>query len=288
MSSAAGSRRARWRGWRTPPVRGGAARRGHRWAGEDGGLGPAGLAVAATSAAQRAANTLTGRMEQMAGHAGMPGANPYAQPAGSPRYAGHRARPAVPVPEQPEVPPGPAGAAGHSERRRLPARPEVMAHPGGGSARPPGRAAALPAGASGRPTTPAVRLPRRRARPRRRPHRRRPPHRRHPKSTTSRPAPDQPATTPPIGVLNEHGSRHQPGSAATGRPHLHRLAAGKGGLHLRAVRPARGHHGRRPAGRDPPDRRVARLRKASSPGRSRSSSPSPRSSGSAAEPRTNG
>ena len=70
-------------------------------------LGPAGLAVAAASAAQRAANTLTGRMEQMAGHAGMPGANPYAQPAGPPRYAGHQVRRAVPVPEQPGAPPGP-------------------------------------------------------------------------------------------------------------------------------------------------------------------------------------
>ena len=47
-------------------------------------LGPAGLAAVATSAAQRAANMLTGRMEQMAGHAGIPGANPYAQPAGGP------------------------------------------------------------------------------------------------------------------------------------------------------------------------------------------------------------
>jgi hypothetical protein len=73
--------------------------------------GPAGLAAAA-SAAQRAANTLTGRMEQMAGHAGMPGANPYAQPAGTPRPAGYQARRAIPVNGQPGVPTPPAGPTG--------------------------------------------------------------------------------------------------------------------------------------------------------------------------------
>jgi hypothetical protein len=71
------------------------------------GLGPAGLAAAAASAAQRTANTLTGRMEQMAGHAGMPGANPYAQPAGTPRPASHQARRAIPVPGQPGLPVSP-------------------------------------------------------------------------------------------------------------------------------------------------------------------------------------
>lgn len=46
-------------------------------------FGPIGAAVVAgASVAQRAANSLTGRMEGMAGHAGIPGANPYAQPAG--------------------------------------------------------------------------------------------------------------------------------------------------------------------------------------------------------------
>jgi hypothetical protein len=49
--------------------------------------GPAGIALAGARVAQRAVNSLTGHMEQMAGHAGMPGANPYAQPAGTPRYA---------------------------------------------------------------------------------------------------------------------------------------------------------------------------------------------------------
>ena len=78
------------------------------------GSGPAGLAVAAASAAQRAANALAGQMEQTAGHAGLPGANPYTQPAGTPRRTGHRARPAMPVPEQPGMPAGPGGPAGPS------------------------------------------------------------------------------------------------------------------------------------------------------------------------------
>jgi hypothetical protein len=74
--------------------------------------GPAGLAVAATAAAQRAANTLTGRMEQMAGHAGIPGANPYAQPAGTPRPAGYQPRRAIPVPGQTGMPTAPGGPTG--------------------------------------------------------------------------------------------------------------------------------------------------------------------------------
>jgi hypothetical protein len=74
--------------------------------------GPAGLAVAATAAAQRAANALTGRMEQMAGHAGIPGANPYAQPAGTPRPAGYQPRRAIPVPGQPGMPTAPGGPTG--------------------------------------------------------------------------------------------------------------------------------------------------------------------------------
>jgi hypothetical protein len=84
-------------------------------AGATGGAlasGPAGLAAAAASVAQRTANTLTGRMEQMAGHAGMPGANPYAQPAGTPRPAGYQARRAIPVPGQPGLPTPPAGLTG--------------------------------------------------------------------------------------------------------------------------------------------------------------------------------
>jgi hypothetical protein len=49
--------------------------------------GPAGIAVTGARVAQKAINSLTGHMEQMAGHAGMPNSNPYAQPAGTPRYA---------------------------------------------------------------------------------------------------------------------------------------------------------------------------------------------------------
>ena len=50
--------------------------------------GPVGLAIAGLTMAQRAANSLTGRMEQMAGHAGIHGANPYAAPAGQPVHRG--------------------------------------------------------------------------------------------------------------------------------------------------------------------------------------------------------
>jgi hypothetical protein len=47
--------------------------------------GVAAVAIAGAKMAQQAVNSLTGHMEQMAGHAGMQGANPYAQPAGTPR-----------------------------------------------------------------------------------------------------------------------------------------------------------------------------------------------------------
>ncbi len=87
--------------------------------------GPAGLAAAAATAAQRAANALTGRMEQMAGHAGIPGANPYAQPAGPPRLAGHPVRRAVPLPAEPGTVPGPP-ASGE------PPAPPAIQPPGNG------------------------------------------------------------------------------------------------------------------------------------------------------------
>jgi hypothetical protein len=50
--------------------------------------GPLVVAAAGVDLAQRAVNSLTGRMEQMAGHAGIDGANPYARPAGHPQYRG--------------------------------------------------------------------------------------------------------------------------------------------------------------------------------------------------------
>jgi hypothetical protein len=80
--------------------------------------GIAGVAIAGVQAAQKAINSLTGHMEQTAGHAGMAGANPYAQPAGTPRYrsgyqpsAGTRGRQTPPA-DQPDssdelIPPGP-------------------------------------------------------------------------------------------------------------------------------------------------------------------------------------
>jgi hypothetical protein len=105
-------------------------------AGAAGGIaatGPAGLAAAAAYTAQRAANTLTGRMEQMAGYGGMPGANPYAQPAGTPRPAGHRARP-VPAVGPPGMPLPPAGPA---DPAAPPAPPEMHHEPPGTGADDP-------------------------------------------------------------------------------------------------------------------------------------------------------
>lgn len=77
------------------------------------GAGPAGFAAAATTVAQRAANALTGRMEQMAGHAGLPGANPYAQPAGTPHPSGGQVHRPVPAGTQPDDA-GPPSADGQS------------------------------------------------------------------------------------------------------------------------------------------------------------------------------
>ncbi|WP_433117850.1 type IV secretion system protein [Micromonospora sp. CA-246542] len=49
---------------------------------------PVAVAAAGVDLAQRAVNSLAGRMEQTAGHAGVHGANPHARPAGYSRYAG--------------------------------------------------------------------------------------------------------------------------------------------------------------------------------------------------------
>jgi len=78
--------------------------------------GPAGIALAGARFAQKAVNSLTGHMEQMAGHAGMPNANPYAQPAGTPRSQG-TGRYRYPQPPagqdlQPPASPAPQAAAG--------------------------------------------------------------------------------------------------------------------------------------------------------------------------------
>lgn len=69
---------------------GGSASAGSGGAGKSAGAAGAivGVAIAGLQAAQKGANTLTQRMEQTAAHAGIQGANPYAQPAGSPRATG--------------------------------------------------------------------------------------------------------------------------------------------------------------------------------------------------------
>lgn len=64
----------------------GAAGAGAAAAGTAGVAVPLLLAVKGAQLAQRAANSLVGRMEQTAGHAGLRGAAPYAYPAGQPRY----------------------------------------------------------------------------------------------------------------------------------------------------------------------------------------------------------
>ena len=86
--------------------------------------GPVGVAVAGAKAAQGAINAVSGRMEQMAGHAGLPNANPYHQAAGAIPQQGQRQgqqsggapRTNQTIAEQqnpprpPNDPPGPAGA----------------------------------------------------------------------------------------------------------------------------------------------------------------------------------
>ncbi|GHJ45919.1 hypothetical protein Cs7R123_32610 [Catellatospora sp. TT07R-123] len=81
---------------------------------------PVAVAAAGIDMAQRAVNSLSGRMEQMAGHAGIQGAQPHGRPAGHPQFAGEWSSP-VPSPsaQQPEraapapVPaPAEAGPAG--------------------------------------------------------------------------------------------------------------------------------------------------------------------------------
>lgn len=64
----------------------GAAGAGAAAAGSAGVAVPLLLAVKGAQLAQRAANSLVGRMEQTAGHAGLGGASPHAYPAGQPRY----------------------------------------------------------------------------------------------------------------------------------------------------------------------------------------------------------
>ena len=67
-------------------------------------LGPMGIAAAGLSMAQKGVNALGGRMEQMAGHAGMYPTGPYSHPAGYAAPSAARGRPAPaarPTAEQP-------------------------------------------------------------------------------------------------------------------------------------------------------------------------------------------
>jgi hypothetical protein len=117
-----------------------------------GGVGaavaiPLMMAKSGVDMAQRAANSLSGRMEQMAGHAGIHGANPYVHPAGYP----HRP-PASIGRTLTAAGPGPAGAT------QPPARPADPGHPprtgpesgaawDGAAAQPPTAAPTTPDGA---------------------------------------------------------------------------------------------------------------------------------------------
>lgn len=66
---------------------GAAARTG---AGAAAAAGPAGFAVAGLQALHKTINAVASRMEQQAGHAGLPGANPTAYPGGYPTYGATR------------------------------------------------------------------------------------------------------------------------------------------------------------------------------------------------------
>jgi hypothetical protein len=67
---------------------GGASAAGGATAAAAAVAGPLAIAVAGVDMAQRAVNSLTGRMEQMASHAGIQGANHHARPAGFPQQSG--------------------------------------------------------------------------------------------------------------------------------------------------------------------------------------------------------
>ncbi|GIE86829.1 hypothetical protein [Actinoplanes regularis] len=111
----------------------------------DGGGGAAGGSAAAIpmlgiglALAQRAANALVGQSEQMAGHAGLSGVNPHAQPAGHPRYPAPGIIPTSRTPNgmppqsagqlPPVSPPAPALSAAMTSRA-APAEPPLPAAP---------------------------------------------------------------------------------------------------------------------------------------------------------------
>jgi hypothetical protein len=134
--------------------RGGAAAGSAGRLGASAAAGGAGLIAAGLAMAQRATNSTAGRMEQMAGHAGIAGANPYAQPAGyaqrPPRLGGGvpfpagepptgsgPAQPPFPVEEPPTgpgpaQPPSPVEEAPPSSVPQPPPAPEMHHEPRGG------------------------------------------------------------------------------------------------------------------------------------------------------------
>ncbi|MEU7925163.1 hypothetical protein [Micromonospora sp. NPDC049107] len=91
-TGAAGATGATGAGATGAAATGGSAAAGAGAAGAAGALGAVALPIAVAAAgidmAQRAVNSLAGRMEQTAGHAGIHGANPHARPAGYPQYGG--------------------------------------------------------------------------------------------------------------------------------------------------------------------------------------------------------
>ncbi|RKR88377.1 hypothetical protein BDK92_2694 [Micromonospora pisi] len=91
-TGAAGATGATGAGATGAAASGGSAAAGAGAAGAAGALGAVALPIAVAAAgidmAQRAVNSLAGRMEQTAGHAGIHGANPHARPAGYPQYGG--------------------------------------------------------------------------------------------------------------------------------------------------------------------------------------------------------
>jgi hypothetical protein len=91
-------------------------------AGAAAAAGPALVVAAALDAAQRAANALTGRMEQTAGYAGLDG-NPHPYPAGYPRHA------PVPFPRPTSGSEG-GGSAGAGDGGSDPAWPDGGTRPG--------------------------------------------------------------------------------------------------------------------------------------------------------------
>lgn len=105
--------------------------------------GPIGVAVAGAKAAQGAINAVSGRMEQMAGHAGLSNANPYHQAAGAiPQQIGRQGQQAgngtqrtnqtiaeqqnpPNPPDPPSNPPGHSGATQAGRDRPEPTPPET-------------------------------------------------------------------------------------------------------------------------------------------------------------------